>query len=115
MSERRSHSPERAAAASGTHIADSRREFVRGRWIVRAVALLYSAYLSLMPTYRNSFAVWMECAAFYAAFLIPFFLAAKATGRRQTVAFVLFFLLAFLYYPVSQRALAVFVYPFAML
>jgi two-component system sensor histidine kinase DesK len=115
MSERQSHAPERVAAASGTYIADSRREFVRGRWIVRTVALLYSAYLFLMPTYWHSFAVWMECAAFYAAFLILFFLAAKATGRRQTVAFVLLFLLAFLYYPVSQRAYAVFVYPFAML
>jgi two-component system sensor histidine kinase DesK len=115
MSERQSHAPERVAAASGTYIADSRREFVRGRWIVRAVALLYSAYLFLMPAYRHSFAVWMECAAFYASFLILFFLAAKATGRRQAVAFVLFFLLAFLYYPVSQRAYAVFVYPFAML
>ena len=82
---------------------------------MRAVALLYSAYLFLMPTYRHSFAVGMECAAFYAAFLILFFLAAKATGRRQAVAFVLFFLLAFLYYPVSQQAYAVFVYPFAML
>lgn len=82
---------------------------------MRAVALLYSAYLFLIPAYWHSFAVWMECAAFYAAFLILFFLAAKGTGRRQTVAFVLFFLLAFLYYPVSQRAYAVFVYPFAML
>jgi len=115
MSERQSHTPERVAADSGTYIADSRREFVRGRWVVRAVALLYSAYLFLMPTYRHSFAIWMECAAFYAAFLILFFLAAKGAGRRQTVAFVLFFLLAFLYYPVSPRAYAVFVYPFAML
>jgi two-component system, NarL family, sensor histidine kinase DesK len=115
MSERQSHAPERVSAASGAHIADSRREFVRGRWIVRSVALLYSAYLFLMPAYRHSFALWMECAASYAAFLILFFLAAEATGRRQTVAFVLFFLLAFLYYPVSQQAYAVFVYPFAML
>ena len=115
MRERQSHTPERVAADSGTYIADSRREFVRGRWVVRAVALLYSAYLFLMPTYRHSFAIWMECAAFYAAFLILFFLAAKGAGRRQTVAFVLFFLLAFLYYPVSPRAYAVFVYPFAML
>ncbi|MGA2049975.1 MAG: sensor histidine kinase [Terracidiphilus sp.] len=115
MSERQSHAPERFAAASGTYITESRREFVRGRWIVRSVALLYSAYLFLMPAYRHSFALWMECAASYAAFLILFFLAAEATGRRQTVAFVLFFLLAFLYYPVSQQAYAVFVYPFAML
>jgi two-component system sensor histidine kinase DesK len=115
MSEWRSHAPEQNAADSGTHITETKREFVRGRSIVRSVALLYSSYLFLMPAYRHSFAVWMECAAFYAAFLILFFLAAEATGRRQTVAFVLFFLLAFLYYPLSQEAYAVFVYPFAML
>jgi two-component system sensor histidine kinase DesK len=112
MSEGRSLTPEQNAAA---HITDSKREFVRGRWIVRSVALLYSAYLFLMPAYRHSFAAWMECATLYAAFLILFFLAAEATGRRRTVAFVLFFLFAFLYYPLSQEAYVVFVYPFAML
>ena len=115
MSEGQSHAPERNAAASGTHITDSKREFVRGRWIVRWVALLYSAYFFVMPAYRHSFAVWMEFAVFYAAFLILYFLVAELTGRRQTVAFVLFFLIAFLYYPLNQEAYAMFVYPFAML
>jgi two-component system sensor histidine kinase DesK len=57
----------------------------------------------------------MECAVFYAAFLILYFLVVKLAGRRQTVAFGLFFLLAFLYYPLNQQGYAVFVYPFAML
>jgi two-component system, NarL family, sensor histidine kinase DesK len=109
-----SHAPERNAAASGTQITDSRRGFVRGRSIVRWVALLYSAYFFLVPAYRHSFAVWMGFALFYAAFLILYFLVAELTGRRQTVAFVLFFLIAFLYYPFNREAYVIFVYPFAM-
>ena len=115
MSEAQSHAPERNAAASGTHIIDSMREFVRGRWIVRWVALLYSVYFFVMPAYRHSFAVWMEFAVLYAVFLILYFLVAELTGRWQTVAFVLFFLHAFLYYSLSEKAYGVFVYPFAML
>jgi two-component system, NarL family, sensor histidine kinase DesK len=115
MSEGQSHAPERNAAASGTHITDSKQEFVRGRSIVRWVALLYSAYFFVTPAYRRSFAVWTEFAVFYAAFLTLYFLVAKLTGRRQTVAFVLFFLIAFLYYPLNTEAYVIFVYPFAML
>jgi two-component system, NarL family, sensor histidine kinase DesK len=115
MSGGQSHAPERDAAASGTHITDSKREFVRGRSIVRWAALLYSAYFFVMPAYRHSFAVWMEFAVFYAAFLTLYFLVAELTGRRQTVAFVLFFLIVFLYYPLNQEAYGMFVYPFAML
>jgi two-component system, NarL family, sensor histidine kinase DesK len=115
MSEGQLHEPERNAPAAGRHITDSKRKFVRGRWIARWVALLYAAYFFVMPAYRHSFAVWMEFAVFYAAFLILYFLVAELTGRRQTVAFVLFFLLTFLYYPLNQDAYVIFVYPFAML
>jgi two-component system sensor histidine kinase DesK len=115
VSEEQSHAPERNAAASVTHIADSKREFVRGRSIVRWAGLLYSAYFFVMPAYRHSFAVWMEFAVFYAAFLILYFLVAELTGRRQTVAFVLFFLIVFFYYPLNQEAYVIFVYPFAVL
>jgi two-component system, NarL family, sensor histidine kinase DesK len=107
--------PEGNAPASGTHITGSKQEFLHGRSLVRWVGLLYSAYLFVMPAYGHSFAAWMECAVFYAAFLILYFLVVKLNGRRQTVAFVLFFLLAFLYYPLNQQGYAVFVYPFAML
>ncbi len=115
MSERQSDAPERDAAASGTHITDSKRGFVRGRSIVRWAGLLYSAYFFFMPAYRHSFAVWMEFVVFYAAFLILYFLVAELTGRRQTVAFVLFFFVVFLYYPLNQEAYVIFVYPFAVL
>jgi two-component system sensor histidine kinase DesK len=115
MSERQSDAPERDAAASGTHIADSKREFGRGRSIVRWAGLLYSAYFFFMPAYRHSFAVWMEFVVFYAAFLILYFLVAELTGRRQTVAFVLFFFVVFLYYPLNQEAYVILVYPFAVL
>jgi two-component system sensor histidine kinase DesK len=115
MSERQSDAPERDAAASGTHIADSKREFVHGRSIVRWAGLLYSAYFFFMPAYRHSFAVWMEFVVFYAAFLILYFLVAELTGRRQTVAFVLFFFVVFLYYPLNQEAYVILVYPFAVL
>jgi two-component system sensor histidine kinase DesK len=115
MSEREPHVPERNAAAWGTHVIDSMWEFVRGRWIVRWVALLYSLYFFVMPAYRHSFAVWMEFAVLYAVFLILYFLVAELTGRWQTVAFVLFFLHAFLYYSLSEKAYGVFAYPFAML
>jgi two-component system, NarL family, sensor histidine kinase DesK len=115
MSEREPHPPERNAAAWGTHIIDSMCEFVRGRWIVRWVALPYSLYFFIMPACRHSFAVWMEFAALYAVFLILYFLVAELTGRWQTVAFVLFFLHAFLYYSLSEKAYGVFAYPFAML
>ncbi len=115
MSEAQLHAPERNAVARGTHIIASMREFVRGRWIVRWVALLYSVYFFVMPTYRHSFAVWMEFAVLYAVVLILYFLVAELTGRWQTIAFVLFFLHAFLYYSFSEKAYGVFAYPFAML
>src|ERR1700733_2466326 len=115
MSEREPHARERNAAAWGKHIIDSMWEFVRGRWIVRWVALLYSLYFFVMPTYRHSIAVWMEFAILYAVFLILYFLVAELRGRWQTVTFVLFFLHAFLYYSLSEKAYGVFAYPFAML
>jgi two-component system, NarL family, sensor histidine kinase DesK len=115
VSERQSDTPDRDAAASGTHIADSKRGFVRGRSIVRWAGLLYSAYFFFMPAYRHSFAVWIKFAVFYAAFLILYFLVAELTGRRQAVAFVLFFLVVFLYYPLNQEAYVILVYPFAVL
>jgi two-component system, NarL family, sensor histidine kinase DesK len=113
MSERQTHAAERDGA--GMHITYSKWGFVRGRAIVRWVALLYSAYFFFTPAYRQSFAVWMKFAVFYAAFVILYFLVGEIKGRRQTVAFVLFFLLVFLYYPLNQEAYVVFVYPFAML
>ncbi len=112
MSNRQVRAPEPNAAA---HVTQARREFVRGRWIVRGLGLLYAAYFFLVPAYRHSFAVWTECAAFFAAFLVLFFLAVLLTGRRQTVTFVLFFLFTLLYYPFSQETYGVFVYPFAIL
>ncbi len=115
MGEGQSQAPERNGAASGTHTIDSKREFVLGRSIVRWVALLYSAYIFFMPAYRHSFVVWLEFAGFYAAFLILYFLVGELTGRQQTVAFVLFFLITFLYYPLNYEAYVIFVYPFAIL
>ena len=97
MSEGQSHAPEPNAAAWSTYIINSMGEFIRGRWIVRWVGLLYSVYFLVRPAYRQSFAVWTEFAVFYAAFLLLYFLVAELTGRRQTVAFVLFVLHAFLY------------------
>jgi two-component system sensor histidine kinase DesK len=122
MREGQLHAPERDAAGPnrnmGTnmraHIA-SKREFVRGRSIVRWAGLLYSAYFFVMPAYRHSFAIWMEFAIFYAAFLTLYFLVAELKGRPQTVAFALFFLVVFLYYPLNQDAYVMFVYPFAVL
>ena len=115
MSEGQSHAPEQNAAASGTRITGSKRGFILGRSIVRWVALLYAAYFFVVPAYRHPFAVWLEFAVFYAAFLILYFLVAELTGRLQTVGFVLFFLFAFLYYPLNHEAYVIFVYPFAML
>jgi two-component system sensor histidine kinase DesK len=115
MSEGRPHASERNTAGWGTHIIDSMVEFIRGRWIVRWVALLYSLYFFVKPAYGHSLAVWLEFAALYATFLILYFLAAELTGRGKKVAFVLFFLFAFLYYSRSEEAYGVFVYPFAML
>jgi hypothetical protein len=101
MSEGQSHPAEREAAASGTHITDSKWKFVRGRWIVRWAALLYSVYFFLMPALRHSFAIWIEFAVFYATFLLLYSLVGALTGRRQTVVFVMFFLLPFAYYPLN--------------
>ncbi len=107
--------PERDALAADIGNGDSKRKFLRGRWIVRWVGILYSVYFFVVPAYGHSLAVWIEFSVFYAAFLILYFLVAELTGRRQTVAFVLFFLIAFLYYPLNQETYGVFVYPFAML
>lgn len=100
---------------SDANIVNSKRQFVRGRLIVRVMALLYSVYFFVMPAYGHSFAVWVECAFFYAVFLNLYFLVEHLAGRQQTVAFVLFFLFPFLYYPLTPYAAGVFVYPFAML
>ena len=113
MSEGKSHVPERNELEPGTYITDSKRKFVRGRSIVRWAALLYSAYFFFMPAYRHSFAVWTEFAAFYAAFVLVYFLVTELTGRPQTLAFVCFFLIVFLYFPLNQQAFVIFVYPFA--
>ena len=115
MSDGQSDAPDQDAATSVSHIINPKRQFVRGRWIVRWVGLLYSLYFFVKPAYGHSFAVWMEFAVLYAAFLILYFLVAELTGRRQTVAFLSFFLLAFLYYSRSEDAYAVFAYPFAIL
>jgi two-component system, NarL family, sensor histidine kinase DesK len=115
MGEGWSHAAERNAAASGAHITDSKRKFLRGRWIVRWVALLYAAYFFVVPAYRHSFAAWMEFAVLYAAFVVLYLLVAELTGRRQIVASALFFLFVFLYYPLNQQAYVLFVYPFAVL
>ncbi|MGB9075996.1 MAG: sensor histidine kinase [Terracidiphilus sp.] len=115
MSDGQFHAAERKAAASGGHVGEPKRESFRGRWIVRWVGLIYSVYFFVVPAYRHSYAVWVEFAVLYAAFLILYFLVADRTGRWQAVAFGLFFLLAFLYYSRSEEAYGVFVYPFAML
>jgi two-component system sensor histidine kinase DesK len=114
MSAQVSAAPDRVGLSSA-RLAGSKRDFMRGRRIVRSAALLYSAYFFVMPAYRHSFSVWMEFAVFYAAFLTLYFLAAELTGRRQAVAFGLFFLVVFLYYPLNQEAYGMFVYPFALL
>jgi len=115
MSEGKPHAPEGNGTELGHYITDSKRKFVRGRSVVRWAALLYSAYFFFMPAYRHSFAVWMEFAAFYAAFVLVYFLVTELTGRGQTLAFVCFFLIVFIYYPLNQQAFVVFVYPFAAL
>jgi two-component system, NarL family, sensor histidine kinase DesK len=97
-------------------VPSTRRELVSGRWMVRGLGLLYAAYFFLAPAYRHpSLAAWMECGAFFAAFLALFFLAVLTTGRRQTAAFGVFFLFVFLYYPFNPGVYGVFVYPFAIL
>lgn len=115
MSEGPPHLPGQRATVLGTPAADATQEYVRGRWIVRGVGLLYATYLFFAPAYRHSVAVWAECAAFYGSFVVLFFLAVLFTGRRQTTAFVLFFFFALLYFPFNREAYAVFVYPFAIL
>lgn len=115
MSERPSHARERETAASGARMTGSKWELVYGRSIVRWVALLYSVYFFFIPAYRHSFAVWMEVGAFYAAFLILYYFVGELTGRRQILAFALFFLTVFLYYPLNPESYVVFVYPFATL
>lgn len=115
MSAGQAQAVERSTAGRDRHITEAKREFALGRWTVRGVALLYAVYMFGWPAFRHGFSVWLECAGFYAAFLVLFFVAAESTGRRQRVALVLFFLFAFLYYPFNQGAYAIFVYPFVIL
>ncbi|HEY1498903.1 MAG TPA: sensor histidine kinase [Acidobacteriaceae bacterium] len=114
MREAQLHDPG-STAASETDIAGSNRAFVRGRAILRWVGVIYSASFFVMPFHRHSFGVWLELGALYAAFLFVYFAVFELTGRRQTIAFVLFFLIAFLYYPLNKEAAAIFVYPFVVL
>ena len=115
MSDGQLHAPEPETSARGSHITGSKRAFLRGRWIVRWAGLLYSAYFFFTPAYRQPLTVWVKFALFYAAFLTLYFLVGALTGRRQTVAFVLFFLVVFAYYPLNQDAYVILVYPFAVL
>jgi two-component system sensor histidine kinase DesK len=115
MSEGQPDAPRRYADASGTNITGWRRGLLSGRSIVRWVGLLYSAFFFFAPAYQHPFSVWMEFLVFYAVFILLYFLVAELTGRRQAVAFVLFFLIVFLYYPLNQGAYVVFLYPFAVL
>jgi two-component system, NarL family, sensor histidine kinase DesK len=96
-------------------LADATRKFLHGRWIVRWVALLYGAYFFVVPAYRHSPWVWMEFGFLYLVFAVLYFAVAELTGRRQIVAFVLFFLFIFLYCLLNQQAFVMFVYPFAVL
>jgi two-component system, NarL family, sensor histidine kinase DesK len=114
MSEGQAHPAERDAAAWSTRATGSKREFLRGRWIVRWVALLYSSYFFIKPAYGHSFAVWVGFAVSYAAFLLIFVLAAELRGRPQSVAVALLFLCVFLYYPLNKDAYVLFVFPFAV-
>jgi two-component system, NarL family, sensor histidine kinase DesK len=115
MSEERPYAPERNATAPGSPLTETKQGFVRGRTIARWVGLLYSLYFLVTPVHRHSSVVWMEFAVFYAGFLLLYFLVAELRGRGQTAAFVLFFLVPFLYYPLNPEAYGMFVYPFAML
>ena len=83
--------------------------------MVRSTALAYAAYLFFLPAYRHSIAAWAACGALYTIFVALFFLCAQLTGRRHSVAFVFYFLFAFLYFAVNREATGVFIYPFAML
>jgi len=96
-------------------LLDSQRAFARGRSILRWVSLLYSAYFFIMPYYRHSLSVWISFALFYTAFLVLYFAVVDLRGRRQQIAFALFFLLGFLYYPFNRHAAGAFVYPFVIL
>jgi two-component system, NarL family, sensor histidine kinase DesK len=93
----------------------SKREFFSGRWVVRSVALLYSAYLFVVPAYGHSPVVWLGFAAFYGLFLVVYYLVGELTGRQQAAAFGLFFVIAFAYYPLNPGGYAIFIYPFATL
>jgi two-component system, NarL family, sensor histidine kinase DesK len=115
MSEGESRAVGPEAVADGAHSSGAKRKFAHVRSIARGVGLLYSAYFFVMPIRRHSTAIWIEFALFYAVFITLFFLVARLHGRRQAVAFVLFFLLGFLYYPLNQDTAGVFVYAFAVL
>jgi len=93
----------------------SKRELFSGRWVVRSVALLYSAYLFAVPAYGHSPVVWLGFAAFYALFLVVYYLTGELAGRQQAAAFGLFFVIAFAYYPLNPGGYAIFIYPFATL
>jgi two-component system, NarL family, sensor histidine kinase DesK len=106
---------ERNAAALGTHRTGLKQEFGHGRIVVRWVALLYSVYLFVRPAYRHSPLDLREFIFFYMVFLVVYYLAGNLTGRRQAMAFLAFFLIAFLYYPLNPEGYVIFVYPFATL
>ena len=93
----------------------SKRELFSGRFVVRSVALLYSMYLFAVPAYGRPLAVWLGFTAFYAVFLLTYSLAGKLTGRGQAAAFGLFFVIAYVYYPLNPAGYAIFIYPFATL
>lgn len=116
MSEGRSLA-EPNAATPVSYVADLKGEF-RGRSVLRWLGLVYSAYIFVMLAHRHSFAVWMEVAVCYAGFLVLYYLVANLTERPQILAFVLFFVMAFVYYPLGLRlnddVSVIFLYPFAM-
>jgi two-component system, NarL family, sensor histidine kinase DesK len=115
MSEALPPASERNTGGSGAPVADAKRKLVPVRSIARGVGLLYSLYFLVTPIRRHSVAVWIEFAIFYAAFLTLYRLVGRLRGRRQGLAFVLFFLIGFFYYPLNPDAAGVFVYAFVVL
>jgi len=73
MSEWGRQKPE-GVALPGAPSPNARREFLHGRWVLRAIGLLYAAYIFLLPAYGHSLALWLQCLACYAVFVVLFFL-----------------------------------------
>lgn len=85
------------------------------RRIFRYGSLIYTLFFFIDPVMSHSRTMWIALLIAYPIFLLSFTLAAEARGKIRLAAFVVLFVVGYVYIPYNMSASGIFVYPVAML